>query len=414
MELSMKEISQVVTFEKIKSGVLSKTAAAKLLKCSVRWVRKKYKRYVESGPIGLTHRTRGRSSPRITNPAHIKLAMDLLRGQFHGFGPTFASEKLEELYHIKLSREVLRKAMIKHSLWHDKKIKSKHRCRRERKEFFGHMVQLDGSPHDWFEGRASKCTLLVFIDDATSWIVHMALTTGETTENAMRELQTYVKTAGRPLSLYVDFGSVFSVNTSNPDRNKITQFKRACNELDIEIIHARSPQAKGRVERSNQTHQDRLIKELRLANISTLEQANCFIRDVYLPKHNALYAVAAAKDGDVHRPIDGFDLTSIFCIKVQRIIQNDFTLQYNKRILQLNSNQRAVVRPKELVTISKHLDGSLSLSIRSIELAFHELFSRPCKDKPEPKPWVPQKPAANHPWRKTNPCRKTSIQMEVI
>lgn len=408
MRLNMKEISQLVTFEKIKDGLLTKTAAAKTLDCSVQWVRKKFKRYLHKGAAGLVHKNRGRPSCRVSNQEHIKFAMELLNGSFCGFGPTFISEKLFELYRIQLSREVLRKAMIKQGLWQAKKRKPKHRERRERKEFFGQMIQLDGSPHDWFEGRGPKCTLLVFIDDATSMILHMELASAETTKNVLLALQSYIQTHGRPCSLYVDFGSVFSVNTNNVERDKQTQFKRACRELDIEIIYARSPQAKGRVERSNKTHQDRLVKELRLAGISTIQEANKFIQEVYLPKHNARYTVLASKEGNVHRGLTGVNLESIFCIKSKRVVQNDFTLQYKRRILQLEREQLAVIRPKESIIVSEHFDGTLSLSIRSIGLSFLELSIRPQKEQPAPKQWVPQKPATNHPWRIWNTSKPLS------
>jgi len=396
--LSMKEIDQLVIFRKLESGEMTQVAAAKVLGFSTRWVRKKYKRYLKKGNQGLVHQNRGRASPKSWSHKQKDFAMELFDGSFEGFGPTFAAQKLEEIYNIRTSKETLRKAMISNGHWSVRRRKPKHRTQRERKSFFGEMMQADGSPHDWFEGRAPKCTLLVFIDDATSYVPSMKFVPSESTKNVMVSFRSYVELFGRPLSLYVDFGSVFSVNTNNEEREKITQFKRACKELDVEIIHAHSPQAKGRVERSNKTHQDRLIKELRLANISTIPEANEFIQNVYLPQHNKLFAVPAAKKGNVHRPIGNRNLDSIFCIKGVRIVQNDFTLQYNKRILQLTNNQRAVVRPKESVTIHEHFNGSLSLSIRNIALDFIELKSRPLKQYVH-KPEKYYKPIKDHPWR---------------
>ena len=406
--LSMQERDQLVIFNKLRDGLMSQVAAAKALNFSARWVRKKFKRFVKFGAKGLVHQLRNRPSTKVWNSEQKDWVMKLFDGQFQGFGPTFAAEKIKQLYGIKIGHETLRKVMIANGHWRGKKRKPKHRAWRERKEYFGIMIQLDGSPHDWFEGRGPRCTLLVFIDDATSTIVHAELVPSESLESVVQSARHYIEQWGRPCSFYVDFGSVFSVNTNNPERDKITQFERMCKELGIDVIHARSPQAKGRVERSNQTHQDRLIKELRLLNISTLHEANKFIAEVYLPAHNKAFAIEASKAGDVHRPVTSHNLDHIFCIKEERVIQNDFTVQYEKRILQLLSGQRAVIRPKETVTISDHFDGTLSVSIRNIQLDFTEILQRPTK--------VQQiifrqhkihKPAANHPWRIYSPISKS-------
>ena len=398
--LNMNERDQLVTFSKLKDGLISQSAAAKILNFSVRWVRKKFKRFIEFGAKGLIHQRRNKPSPKAWDSEEKEFAMKLFEGPFQDFGPTFAAEKLEELYRVKINRETLRQAMISYGHWHGRKRKPKHRKWRERKEHFGTMIQLDGSPHDWFEGRAPKCTLLVFIDDATSSIVHAELAPSESTESLMVATRYYVEQFGRPLIFYVDFGGVFSVNINNPDRIKITQFKRACNEIGIDVKYAHSPQAKGRVERSNGTHQDRLIKEFRLHNISTIAEANKFIVNTYIPAHNRRFAVKPAKSGDVHRPLTMHNLDNIFCLKEERIIQNDFTVQYKNRILQLLADQKAVIRPKESVIIHEHFDKTLSIFIRSIQLNFTEISKRPLKlIEPVFKQHKIHKPAANHPWR---------------
>lgn len=408
MELSMKEQNQLVIFNKLKEGLITQAAAAKVLDCTPRWVRKKFRRFIQFGSKGLMHQSKNRPSSREWNAEQKTFAMKLFENNFNGFGPTFAAEKLKELYQIVISKECLRKAMIAHGHWFGKRRKSKHRAWRARKEYFGLLIQLDGSPHDWFEGRGPKCTLLVFIDDATSEIVWAELVPSESVESLMQSTRRYIERFGRPHMFYVDFGSVFSVNTNNPDGIKITQFKRACNELGIEITYAHSPQAKGRVERSNKTHQDRLIKELRLHNISTMEEANTFIQDVYIPRHNKAFAVKAAKEGDVHRPIISHNLDDIFCIKEERVIQNDFTVQYKKRILQLLAEQKAVIRPKEIVTILEHFNGKLSITIRNFKLNFTEVERRPVKAHEiilrQHKVW---KPALNHPWRLYSPVTQS-------
>lgn len=398
--LSMKEREQLVTFKILKKGVINQKAAAKRLECSTRWAREKFKRFLEEGAKGLAHRNRGRPSEKAWNKEEKEFAMSLFEEEFKGFGPTFAAEKLKAIYGIDVSSETLRNAMIEHRHWKEKVKKTKHRALRDRKEFYGELVQLDGSPHEWFEGSGEKLTLLVFIDDATGKIPIMKLVSGESTENVMLALRSYIENNGRPLALYVDFGGVFSVNVNNPDREKKTQFRRACDELGIEIKYAHSPQAKGRVERSNKTHQDRLIKEFRLAGISTVEEANLFIEKEYLPNHNKRYAKPATKEGDVHRSTDNYNLDKTLCLKEERVIQNDFVVQYKKRLLQITSEQKAVLRPKELVTVLEQFDGTLSLEIRGISINFREIQQRIKPEVIKPKMvYRHHKPADNHPWR---------------
>lgn len=263
--MSKKERKQLVVFNKLKQGEITQVEAALKLDISARWVRKKYKRYVLQGDAGLVHANRGRSSTRGWDEAERSYAMDLLKGDWHDFGPTYTSKKLKLLKGIFVSKETLRKAMIDEGIcgtWQRKKRRIKHRKRRERRERVGHLVQLDGSPHDWFEGRAPWCTLLVFIDDATSRILWLQFATGESTLEVMRATQEYTKRNGAPHEFYVDYGSVFSVNLNNSERDKKTQWERAVASLGSEVIHARSPQTKGRVERSNGTMQDLSAKRV--------------------------------------------------------------------------------------------------------------------------------------------------------
>jgi hypothetical protein len=394
----MKEREQIAIFDRLKKKEISQVGAAKALGMTARWVRKKMKRYKDQGAEGLVHLGRNRPSSKRWAEKERFLAMSLFEGQFAGFGPTFAAQKLDELYGIKISKETLRKALIAEGHWDGKKRKIKHRKRRERKEYYGEMVQIDGSPHDWFEGRAPRCTLINFVDDSTSSIPFMMLAPSESKESLMTGLRKYVEMHGIPQIAYVDYGGVFSVNVNNKEHDKKTQFERACKELGITVKHASSPQAKGRVERSHGTQQDRLIKEMRLAGISSIEQANEFILKTYLPKYNKQFAVPAAKNDDIHRPADHFDLDRIFCLKDTRLLQNDFVLSYKRRILQLTEQQKAVVRPGETITIHEKFDGSLDLYIRGIRLNYLELKQRPCKPKLLAEE-TPRKPAANHPWR---------------
>jgi hypothetical protein len=245
---------------------------------------------------------------------------------------------------------------------------------------FGLMVQCDGSPHDWFEGRAPICTLLVFIDDATSQILWLEFARSESREAIMQATKNYMEKHGRPGCFYVDHGSSFHVNLNNKEHEKLTQWERALSELSVEVVHANSPQAKGRVERANKTMQDRLVKELRLASISSIDEANEFLRQGnFVEKHNNHFAVAPAQKGDAHKSIEGYDLDAIFCTKEKRVVANDFTIRYEKRIFQLLDDQQAIVRQSSEIIVCEHLDGKISLFLRNIPLHFTELKHRPQK-----------------------------------
>ncbi|MDR3550756.1 MAG: ISNCY family transposase [Candidatus Babeliales bacterium] len=394
--MSRKEVEQIKVFERILRGDITQSIAAQMLEMSDRQVRSKLKRYKDAGAKGLVHKSRGKRSPHKWKPEQKALALDLLRSEWKGFGPTFTAEKLEELHGIKVSKETVRQAMIQAGIWLRKRGRSKHRRRRERKECIGILVQLDGSPHDWFEGRGPRCTLLVFIDDATSQILWLEFVDSESVEGLMQATRKYMTKFGRPVSFYVDWGSVFSVNTNNPDHKKLSQFERAMEELGVIIIHANSPQAKGRVERSNSTHQDRLIKEMRLAGISSMEQANKFVQEGYIEKHNKKFAVAPSQSINAHRSIDGFDFDAIFCLKETRSVANDFVITYNNRLFQLNKQQKVTVRPRNIVTVSEYFDGSIKLSIRGVLLSFSEISVRPTKPKP-PKVYKDPRPHRVHP-----------------
>jgi hypothetical protein len=378
--MSRKEREQLIVFEQIKTGVVTRVEAAARLSFSDRWIRKKYKRYVSDGATGLVHRNRTRVSHKRWNEDDKTCALELLSGEWHGFGPTFASEKLEELKGIKVSKETLRNAMISAGLWQAKRKRIKHRKRRERRAMFGMMVQLDGSPHDWFEGRGPECRLLVFIDDATSKLLWLEFVTSESNLEVIRSTKRYIQHYGRPHEFYVDHGSVFHVNLNNDEHDKITQWERIIDELSIKVNHAHSPQAKGRVERANKTLQDRLIKEMRLAGVSSMEQANKFVSDShFIDKHNDKFARPAAITGDAHRSTQTYNLGDYFYLKAQRVLTNDYTITFNKRIFQLGRQQQTIIRPKNTIVVRTQLDGSITLYIRNTKLNFQELYAKPVK-----------------------------------
>lgn len=414
LTMSTKEVNRLSVLDKLKNGELSQMGAAKILQITDRQVRNQLTRYKKEGAKGLLHRNRGKQSKLKWNAKEKLFVLELLASRYKGFGPTFATEKLREEYNIVISKETLRAAMIRENLWKPKQKKPKHRIRRPRKMYLGEMIQLDGSEHDWFEGRAPSCTLLVFIDDATSTIFWLEFAKSESTESLMKTTQKYIEQYGRPISFYLDHHSVYKVNLNNSDGDKLSQFGRAMKELGINLIYAGSPQAKGRVERCNKTLQDRLIAEMRLQNISSVEAANKWVHK-YIQDHNRRFAKQALCHENVHRDINHYKLDKIFCIKEERILQNDFVISYQSRLFQLKKEQTAVVRPKEKITIRKGFDGSISLSIRNIELNFYEIIER-LKRIVHPKEVTNHvwKPAPSHPWREAIRTKKSCSKMEVI
>lgn len=375
--MNNKEREQLIVFKRLDEKEISQAIAAEILHMSIRWVRTKFKRYKNEGDSGLVHRNRGQASSKRWNAADKAFSIELLKSDWHGFGPTFAAEKLMQKHNIKISPETLRTVMLANGIEYSKRKSGKRRRRRERRLVLGIMVQLDGSPHDWFEGRGPSCTLLVFIDDATSQILWLEFAESESLHSVMRAAMGYFKKHGRPVSFYVDYGSVFSVNTNNKERYKKSQFERAMKELSVTMIHARSPQAKGRVERCNRTMQDRLIKEMRLEGINALEAANRFVQEgSFIAEHNAKFAEEAAQPGDAHCSVDHYDLDNILCVKATRTIMNDYTISYNNRILQLIDTKPVSVRPKDIAAVHHHLDGNIHLKIRNSMLRFKEVGSR--------------------------------------
>jgi len=381
LTMNRKEREQAKVFEQVKLGLITQAEAAAKLNITERWVREKIKRYYADRDHGLIHRLRGKASPNRWDPQENSLLISLLQQEWHGFGPTFTSEKLKEMYSIQVSKETVRQAMIQENLWKPKQKRIKHRKRRERKAMLGIMIQLDGSPHDWFEGRAEKCTLLVFIDDATSQILWLEFAQSESVHALMQATQNYVKEHGIPHSFYTDHGSVFHVNLNNAENEKKTQWERAVAQLGIQVQHAHSPQAKGRVERCNKTMQDRLIKELRLAKVSSIEAANRFVQESnFIEKHNKKFAINASQTGDAHRSGELYDLDNIFCIQEKRTLTNDFTITYKKQIFQLHEQQKTIIRPKNKIMVKTYLNGNIKLWIRNIELLFSMVQNHPQRD----------------------------------
>jgi hypothetical protein len=409
--MSQKEINQISVFEGLNNREIKHKEAAMILGLTTRQTKRKLKAFRRLGPKGLIHLSRGKPSNNQLDPRIKQRAIYLIENKYPDFAPTFASEKLEEIHKLSINRETLRLAMIECGLWQVHQRKPTHRQWRERKDCFGELIQLDGSDHDWFEGRAPRCTLLAFIDDATSQITHLDFA-GETTIGVMGATKRYVGKHGIPHELYADRGKVFKVNLNNEEEDKVTQYRRAIEELGSGLTYARSPQAKGRVERLFGTLQDRLVKELRLRGISTIVEANEFIEKEYLSRHNEKYAVEPKSNTNLHREATGYNLDNILCLKETRIMTCDFTLRHNNQWYQLEKKQKTLVFPKNEITIKTHLDQTVHLSIRNTNLCFHKI-DKPVKSSRVKaiievgrKPWIPP---VDHPWRKHNIFKKAEV-----
>ncbi|MFH1187869.1 MAG: ISNCY family transposase [bacterium] len=410
--MSLKEIKKYDIIKKLINGELNGSEAADLLNLTVRHIGRLKKKVKQDGIKGLIHNNRGRiGNRRIPDKERQEIA-DLLHEHYHDFGPTLASEKLDERHGIKRDKGTIRSLMISENLWQPKhKKKETHREWRQRKASEGEMIQYDGSYEHWFEDRGGEICLLASIDDANSrvWAKFDNHEGVEPTFNFWRE---YVERFGKPYSIYVDKFSTYSMNhklaKENPDT--LTQFERAMkNDLNIDIIHAHSPQAKGRVERLFKTLQDRLIKELRLNNISTIQEANQFLEEEFLPKFNARFMTEARTKANLHKELiekEKSELDSIFSRQYQRVVRNDFTIDHKKNCYQLDKTQPATICKRDIVTVEERMDKTIRFRLRGKYLNHKLLPEKPKKINASKAQWVIvassiYKPPANHPWRQT-------------
>jgi len=345
ISMSMKETERIVIMNNLVAKRIKQKHASRQLGISVRQAQRMVKRYKQEGIAGLIHKSRGRVGNRAMSQEKKDQIVLLIQQQYSDFGPTLTAEKLAERHGISVSEEKVRLLMIQEGLWKTKQ--RKHitiHTYRERRSCVGELVQLDGSPHRWFEERNDPCTLVAFIDDATSRIMDGAFIDYEGTFTLFETTQHYLKTHGKPLSLYVDKHSTFKINRQATIEEELkdflpqSQFGRAMEQLRIELIFANSPQAKGRVERLFETLQDRLVKELRLEGIATKEEGIRYFREVYIPKHNARFAVPPKDVTNMHRvllPSD--DLSRIFTVQTTRYVSKALVVQYKNTRYQLDT-----------------------------------------------------------------------------
>lgn len=405
--LSEGELNCMIIFERIKTKELTQEEAAVLLKISLRQLIRKKNRYELEGPNGLKHKGWGKPSNRATDTGVVAEIMKLMESKYlllkEKAGPTFLADQFAKHDGITIDHETLRRLMISKGLWEVTNRKQRRHQWRERKHHIGELVQIDGSLHIWFGDEYS--TLIAFIDDATGRFQIGEFVNRESTEDLGRLTHDYVKKYGRPIGLYSDRGGVYKVNNKDARSHK-TQFQRMLQELDIELIHARSPQAKGRIERLFKTVQDRLVKELQLAGITTREAANEYLKNIYIPEHNKKFAFEPQKKADFHRPIDAYNLHHIFCLKFERTINNDYTINFKNQWLQLERNQPVMIRRGQAVVVHENFDGTIDLFRSGKRLEFKRI-SKLTKQQPKKKEikyrqdvkLVAHKPSKSHPWR---------------
>ena len=362
ISLSKRELDRVLIIEAILAKRLRQREAADQLGLSIRQIQRLVRRYREFGAEGLVSGHRGKTPGNARSLSVRQTVLSLVRERYRDFGPTLASEKLLEIHGQSISREALRRWMIADGLWQPKsRRKARIHPRRPRRPGFGELVQIDGSPHDWFEGRAEPCTLIVFIDDATSRLLALRFVPAETTQAYLETLAQYLQQHGRPVALYSDKHSIFRVN--HPQREgELTQFSRALKTLDIQAIHAHTPQAKGRVERANQTLQDRLVKEMRLRNISNRETANAFL-PAFIETYNPRFAVAPQSAHDTHRPVlhAPSELALILCPQHTRTLSKNLTCQFQNREYQIQTQGPGYALRKAAITVCVAFDGTITL-----------------------------------------------------
>ena len=407
--MTEKEIARCNVIQNLIDGKIDGADASKQIGLSVRHIRRLKGMVIKFGARGIIHGNRGKNSNRKLSEDLIKKAEKCLKEKYYDFKPTFASEKLYEIEKIKLSKETVRIIMNKIGLW---KIKPKKQSKkwhiwRARKDNYGEMQQFDGSYHIWF-GNFETC-LLLSVDDATGKITHAKFDYNEGIIPVFKFWTDYIQQHGTPISIYLDKFSTYKINHKNAVDNSemITQFQRAMNQIGVKLITAHSPQAKGRVERMFNTLQDRLIKELRLAGITTIENANEFLKK-YIPKFNAQFDVSPERRKNLHKKLDNQikeKLPQIFSIQNERRIQNDYTIMFKNSFFQLDREQPTTVYKKDIIIVEEHLNNEIKLCLKNHYLNYTVLPERPKKQIKvklvaiTTKQSAGWKPPIDHPWR---------------
>lgn len=415
LTMSVKEADRIAVMDKLIEKRIKQKHAAKQLDLSTRQIRRLMKRYKEEGKIGLIHKSRGKKGNRGIPDDQKEKAISLISRNYPDFGPTLACEKLSLLHGISFSDETVRKIMTVGNLWlpKKKKVKDIHPYR-ERRACIGELVQLDGSPHKWFEDRGPACTLAAFIDDATSRIMDGCFVNYEGTWTLFEATEHYLKTYGKPIAFYVDKHSTFKINRQADveedlkDRQAQSQYSRAMDELNIKVIFANSAQAKGRVEKLFKTLQDRLVKEMRLKGIKDKKEATRFFREEYIPYHNSKFAVLPREKSNLHKPLlPTDDLSRIFTLRSKRIVSKDLIVRYkNSRYQLLPETGYKYTLRHAAITVMERRNGKVSFIYKDKTIAHTVAVKEVNKQKPaqvaSSKEFKENRiniPAWDHPWR---------------
>ena len=403
VQMSVQELKRVHVIRQAMNKALRQREAGEVLGLTARQVRRLIQRVRAEGDAGLVHRSRGTPSNRRYRPALKARVLRLYAKHYRDFGPTLAAEKLAEQQGIMLSAETLRQWLRATGVTHFQRRKRPHRAWRARNAHVGELVQLDGSHHDWFEGRGPRCVLMAYIDDASSR-VWARFYEYEGTIPAMDSFERYVRRYGVPHSVYTDKHTTYralgepTVAQQLAGEKPQSQFERALAELGVTVIHAHSPQAKGRVERLFKTLQDRLVKDLRLAGLATIEAANQFV-ETWLPRYNRRFAVPPAQAADLHRPSPtARELDRMLCLKMTRVVRRDWTVAHHGQLFQIETQIHT-----QAVLVEDHLDGTMRITHRGQPLRYHAITARPVRVMAPTPPAVPQrpvKPKPTHPWHR--------------
>jgi len=418
IKMSKKELNRIEVIHKVLDKRIKQKAAAELLNLCIRQVGRIVKRVNEQGDASIVHGNRGKESNRKLSEKFKENVLKTVKKKYPDFGPTFAAEKLEEIDKKKVSKETLRHWMIEEHIWTPRKLKDKGKVHlwRERKECFGEMVLSDGSIHDWLEGRGPKMVLMAYIDDATGKPFGRFYPAEDATA-AMDSFKGYIKKYGIPESIYFDRNSIYKTTRApnldeelKGERPK-TQFEKVLAILDVKPIHAYSAPAKGRIERLFKTFQDRLIKEMRLADIRSMDDANKFLL-TYLPKYISRFSVPAKNPKTLHRKIsEKLDLNWVFAFRDERTISNDFSVRWNNRFFLLTNPSLSLKKGRILVV--ENLKGQIRICYKDRILDFKEITESTLEHirktiklmkitAKKSKSKKPYKPAENHPWRTQN------------
>ena len=396
--MSAKERVRLDAMHRIERNEVTVVSSAVLMCVSLRQARRLWKRYRQQGAAGLIHRSRGRASNRRMEESLRDRIVKRYQERYSDFGPTLACEKLSE-DGLAISPDTLVSLLKQRQLWQPRRRRGKHRMRRERRASFGSMIQMDGSHHDWFEGRSGWCVMMVLVDDASNQ-TYVRFYPAETTMAAMDVLGRWVKKHGVPRSVYVDRHSIYR-DEEHPEEP--TQFGRAMKELQVELICARSPQAKGRVERRHAVFQDRLVKEMRLRNISDMAQGNALLEKCFLEDLNRRYAVKPRRENDLHRVLPpDLNLAEILCVQERRVVGRDWCIRWRNQWLQIPAVHADLALAGKQVVVKQLGSGELQVCYQGRKLEYRKLTVRPKTASEKPlvinrRVW---KPGVDHPWRK--------------